>query len=259
MTDPQHICLFKAEKKNDAYPPLLKAEGYTVSFEPVLDFDYVNREALLAALLGTNDHPCAGIIATSARALISIKLLMQDLDESTRNQILQSWKDKSLFVVGDSTLAELPFPFKHIFSVNSDAKQLAIFIKEKFSNILAGTPQKMLFLCSNIRNDELPSILNPQDCPTIIIQELVVYTTTKLEIKPNRINKPQWWVFFSPSGVDAVFESIHYSSEDKFFDIKIACIGKTTANSMEKYGIKPQAIAAKPTPADLLIAIKSHS
>ena len=63
-----------------------------------------------------------------------------------------------------------------------------------------------------------------------------------------KLKNPEWMVFFSPSGFNAVNEFL------KEFP-KIACIGKTTASHIKDRGYKVMAIASKPDPVSLYHAM----
>ncbi|POG75507.1 hypothetical protein GLOIN_2v1565459, partial [Rhizophagus irregularis DAOM 181602=DAOM 197198] len=87
------------------------------------------------------------------------------------------------------------------------------------------------------RKDYLPNKLVESG---FILKELLIYETRPNSLFPNELDKLlnyekkiDWVVFFSPSGVDISLELL----KNKLFeenDIKIASIGKTTSNHLEK-------------------------
>jgi hypothetical protein len=120
-----------------------------------------------------------------------------------------------LYVVGEGTLAVSPIQFSTVVQGSGTAVSLAELVVRN-SKVAAGSPLKpLLFLCGNLRRDDLPTILRENAVP---FDELEVYetsnedcnatavsATTTPESSTNRApQEPCWVVFFSPSGVDSV-------------------------------------------------------
>jgi uroporphyrinogen-III synthase len=256
-TTTKRVCFFKPEKENDSYRSLFAEAGYEVQFEAVLDFEFENKEKLRASLLFESSGAYDALIATSPRTFEAIKRLLSVMSEEELSKVKTGWKSRHLFVVGQATLSECPLTFDHVHNVDSDAIQLANVIKEQFSSPKPdSSPWRLLFPCSQIRRDVLPTMLRDDSCQHLLLDEITAYSTKKLKIELS-CDRDTWWVFFSPSGVEAVFASMGSNLDELLLKLRIASIGQTTADSLAKIGVKPQAIAAQPNANALLIAIQN--
>ncbi|EFA80383.1 hypothetical protein PPL_07217 [Heterostelium album PN500] len=108
------------------------------------------------------------------------------------------------------------------------------------------TSLKILYLCGNLRRDELPSMLVE---PAFKLKELVVYETTSIIINDmNDVDLDQQQQH--PSGVSHSTVKLGH---------RIAAIGKTTAQAIESHGIRVDAVALQPTPNSLLESIENNN
>ncbi|KAI9914618.1 hypothetical protein PsorP6_008518 [Peronosclerospora sorghi] len=114
----------------------------------------------------------------------------------------------------------------------------------------------MMFLCGDKRRDVLPDSFRSRGLP---LEELVVYQTCAQQniAIPDECRVPDWVVFFSPSGLEAVK---HLPLPWEY--IRKAAIGKTTATALHEHAVgteKPfweaDVTAPKPTPESLADAI----
>lgn len=265
MASSPAVVLFKSEKEKDSYRSLLAQNSYHVAFEPVLDFEFVNKPELIEALLGSKSALCDAIIATSARSLEAISLVLASSDADTQQAIREVWKTRNLFVVAENTRSATPMEFASVHSGQTDAKQLCEIISEAYpSPKEGGMPWKLLFLCSSIRRDVLPNFFGENsDHKHIQLVELKVYATKKMAIANQSDDGAQkWWVFFSPSGVDAVLSSIAPTEKGtkSIFPshIKIASIGKTTSEALREAGAHVHAEASTPSAEGLLEALQGY-
>src|SRR5688500_6558848 len=106
-----HVCLFKEEKNQDPYRSTFVSEGHTVTFNPVLQFEYTSPDLIVSALL----KPYTGLIITSSRALQAITQAIHNLDQVTSDKIIQLWQNNYLFMLEGSREANLPLQFKEVF------------------------------------------------------------------------------------------------------------------------------------------------
>lgn len=253
------VCLFKSEKSNDAYRSLFETAGYTVFFAPVLAFEFVNQDLLLAKLLGRDSGPYDALIATSARSLEAIRALLERSDNATQQEIREQWKSKVLFSVGAATSAASPLEFSAVYSSNCDGAHLAQCILAHYEPIsMESKPVNLLFLCSEIRRDVLPDELSHEKHRHLNLHELVVYSTKGVELTAlEEAQDAQWWIFFSPSGVDSMLSQFGGTLSE--CDKRFAAIGKTTAEALDRAGVKHFAVAEKPTPESLLASMTRFS
>lgn len=90
------VLLLKAQKTDeDEYEVMLRAQGYNVEQLKTIDFNYVNLDKIKSKLLNPNDY--SGIIFSSPRCVIAIKLALEDKNLS------DDWNLKDNYVVGETT------------------------------------------------------------------------------------------------------------------------------------------------------------
>lgn len=233
------ILFFRERTEHDPYDTLFREAGFRTYFQPVLSFEFINQEALIAAL----EHPGSygGLILTSPRAVEAMASVLRWLPGE-----IARWHAKPVFVVGSRTASDLrEIGFEPEGESSGSGDQLARYITtRKFEDPL-------LFLCGNRRRDELPDLLSTEQIP---FEELCVYET--------RLNAPEdlslpdipdWVVFFSPSGV----ESIKQSRGVDWKVVRKAAIGKTTSAAMEQNGWAVDVVAPEPSADALLREILS--
>lgn len=237
MTERRIVYLFRSGDESDAYEEALDEAGYTGISISVLTFESVHADELREAL----EHPRSydGMIFTSPRAVEALASAMGWLP--TENVM---WHAKSIFAVGPKTAHELrQIGFEPTGEGSGSAGMLA-------EHIAAGAFERpLLFLCGNRRRDELPDSLRRAG---IDIEELCVYEshprqTLDLTSHP----KPDWVVFFSPSGIQAVMPGGYID----FSAVHVAAIGETTAEALRSGGLQVDAIAGAPTPDALVQAL----
>lgn len=235
MTRERIVFLCRSGDESDAYEAALAEAGYRAISIPVLHFEMVNQNDLREAL----EHPQSydGLIFTSPRAVEAMAGAMPWLP--TENVL---WHMKPIFAVGPKTASEL----RRIgFEPTGEDSGTAAMLFEHIAASRFARP--LLFLCGNRRRADLPDALRAAD---IKFDELCVYETHPLtDLEFSAHPAPDWVVFFSPSGVDAVLEDGRLDLSS----VRIAAIGETTADALR--GFEIEAIARRPTPDSLVEAI----
>ncbi len=219
----------------------LQAAGFEVATRPPLDFEYEAPETLRR--LANRLEPCAGWIFTSSRAVAAFGKAVA-ANAAQRN----AWSAKKVFAVGPRTAAALrSLGYEPEGEASGSAEQLARHILQQ----AVGGP--LLFLCGDRRRDTLPAILREGGIAT---EEIVVYRTRLRTLRawPGH-KKPDWVVFFSPSGFEALLQSPGLSLKG----LAIAAIGSATAEAVRAQGFLVRAVAEEPAPEALAQALrKAH-
>ena len=203
---------------------------------PVLTFEYAGQDRLYSLLKQPDRY--AGLIFTSPRAVEAFGRTFPGTGDT-------GWENKVLFTVGPRTAAAIrALGYEPEGENTGSAEQLAAYILKRHTG---GT---LLFLCGDRRRDVLPSLLNKAGIRT---EEIVVYQTRlcTLHAWPGD-TKPDWVVFFSPSGLEAMLHSTEVSLES----ISIAAIGSVTAEAVRAHGFRVHATAHEPTPEALALALQ---
>lgn len=219
-----------------AWEKALSDAGFDTQTLPVLTFEYAEQDVLYKFLKQPDRY--AGLIFTSPRAVEAFSRAFPETGDT-------GWKSKVLFTVGPRTAAAIrALGYKPEGESTGSAEQLAAYIRRRHTG---GT---LLFLCGDRRRDELPSLLHEAGIRT---EEIVAYRTClrTLHAWPGD-KKPDWVVFFSPSGLEAMLHSPEVSLES----ISIAAIGSVTAETVRAQGFRVRATAREPTPEALALALQ---
>jgi uroporphyrinogen-III synthase len=232
------VFLFRSGEEADPYEKLLDAEGFEARSIPVLQFELLNDESLRRTLERPKDYD--GIVVTSPRAVDALADAISWLP--SENML---WHAKAVFAVGPRTAeAAREIGFEPVGEDSGSAENLAAFISRRH------LARPLLFLSGDRRRGTLPDVLKEAG---IGVEEVCVYRTvprTDLDLRTS--GKPDWAVFFSPSGLEAV-ESARGLD---LHAISIAAIGETTAEALREAGYHVRATAARPTPSALITAMR---
>ncbi len=233
MPQPRLI-LFRKSRLEDEYEALFQHAGWQVHSIPVLAFRYKNEEMLRSRL-----HDAGGLIITSPRAgnLVG-KMLAEDA------ALCERWKGHPIVCIGRRSAEKLQDAgVSPRISEHATGGGLA----EEVMQVTISSP--WLFVCGNLRRDELPDTLLEGNVP---FEELEVYETLmRQDLKLESFTIPDWVVFFSPSGL----ETVKPQWPPSWDDVRIAAIGSTTAAAIEAEGLHVSATAATPDPQSLLKAL----
>lgn len=249
------VWIFKEEKVHDPYRQLFEEHHFTVKFHPLLSFQYIHVEDL-RHILQFEAEEFQGVVITSANAF---KAMEYALTEHIDVKPLTSWK---LYVISHITEAKAPVPFSKSIVANGYAWNLVQLIREDLATCNDTRP--LLFLSGNLRRDELPLALQTSSIP---YRELKVYETLSEidHVKEEQlalaleIDRPNWLLFYSPSGVRTFFESFPDSKRNPHIwnEIQIASIGTTTADELVKW-FPTSVTASSPTPLSMLEVVLKH-
>ncbi|MFK7843824.1 MAG: uroporphyrinogen-III synthase [Rhodothermales bacterium] len=235
------VILFRTSHQEDAFEVVFEERNWEVRSIPVLSFSYQNEDKLKTCLQAAASY--SGIIVTSPRAgdVLAERLSMH---EALRDK----WKQKTIFCIGKRSAAQLiKCGLVPRIADLADASVVARMV------ISFGGELPWLFLCGNLRRDELPALLTEATVP---FEEVQVYQThPHKEISFEDISQPEWIAFFSPSGIPTVQENWPAS----WGSVRKAAIGSTTARAIEQAGWKVEAIARKPEAKALFDAITRNT
>ncbi|PWL39731.1 uroporphyrinogen-III synthase [Flagellimonas aquimarina] len=148
--------------------------------------------------------------------------------------------DFKSFCVGEKTKAILEQNGLNVIKNVENASDLADFIVKNHKN------EEFLFLCGNMRREELPEILSKNN---IRYTEIEAYKT---HLAPRTFNRSfDGLLFFSPSGIKS------YTKGNSLSKKLVFCIGNTTASEAKKY-TDQIIIANKPTVENVLVQAIKH-
>lgn len=232
------VLLLREAAPGDPYEAALRAAGFAPVSRAVLRFERVGEEALREALA----RPAAysGLIVTSPRAVEALGEALAWLPGQ-----VAAWHARAAYAVGPRTAAALEaLGFRPEGAESGTGDRLAAWIE-------AHPPEgPLLFLTGARRNDVLPTRLREAQIP---FEELVVYAAHPHPPEPSAAPAPDWLVFFSPAGLDALLDA----EDDAWLQARRAAIGPTTAAALSEAGLPPEAEAAAPTPEALVAALRA--
>lgn len=247
----QRILLLKNKTaQQDKYETTFQSYGFEPVFVPLITHTHVPQGLL--QLLENNAYlaQLQNIIVTSQRTVECLyESVLPRLDASAKQSLLQ----KTVYAVGPSTsefLMRIGFTNVKGGSNAGNGSILADIISSDISNQLP-KPEPLL-LVGEIRRDIIPKKLSSDGIP---VKEVITYKTANMPDNLMRFKhhatEGSWVVFFSPQGTEDIIEFI------KKANYKVASIGPTTQEFLEKKGIKPSVVSLKPDEQNLLNAIIS--
>lgn len=242
------VFLFRAQSHDDPdeYQLALTQQGYDVRFIPVLEFAHESIAHLADLMSKAPQH--TSLLITSQRAVESLAAAKRQVAPTIHPQ----WHDLNLYIVGSKTaqqLSDLSF-FSRQPVVASRATELAPLI-------LADRPESLLFLAGDKRRDVLPDTMAEANIP---VHEIQAYKTCMHPQLAERLNaltytKDDWFVLFSPSGVDYIQQ---LGKHPMLSSCKLAAIGPTTSDHLQQMGLTVHAVAEKPRASYIADAITAH-
>ncbi|KAK4875848.1 hypothetical protein RN001_012270 [Aquatica leii] len=245
------ILLLKAEKSDteDKYDAALSGKGFLVKHIKTLEFKYNNLQQLYTKILRVDDYD--GIIFTTPRSVTALK------EALCNDTIISKWKTKCNYVVGETTYDLVLKEFNLVCKgkESGNARNLSNVILNDKNQIT----KPLLFPCGNFKTDTLIELL---DNDGIKVEAVTVYETvasSTLEddfnsVTSNWTNIPEFFAYFSPSGVNYTYKFIT-KMHPVINDIKFIAIGPSTETALKEQCLTVTEVAKKPTPQDLLNAV----
>ncbi|MEB8346383.1 uroporphyrinogen-III synthase [Flavobacteriaceae bacterium KMM 6898] len=141
------------------------------------------------------------------------------------------------YCVGEKTAALLEDNGLKVLETANYGADLAKIIVKSYKN------ESFLFLCGNLRRDEIPDLLKENN---INLKEIIAYTT---QLNPKVFDRHfDGVLFFSPSGVES------YTASNSLGNSMVFCIGTTTAEAVKAY-TDNIVIANKQTVENVLVQV----
>ncbi|XP_060525869.1 uroporphyrinogen-III synthase-like [Cylas formicarius] len=250
MTAKNCVLLLKSTSSDgeDKYKKLLHQNNFNVECVNTLTFQFKNISALSEKLKAPENYE--GVLLSSPRCVSA-------LQQASYNNVLDKWKGKHNFAVGETTwkiaLEQLGLDCKGKDS-GSAIKLTEVILKEK-------SQYKNLFLLphGNLATDTLTLELQKAG---LVLDTIEIYDTLpNPNIEPELFNAtdgfkciPEYIVFFSPSGVSTTISFIEMF-KDNFGAIKFIAIGQTTKAALEQLNLTVYGVPKQPNPQELLNVI----
>jgi uroporphyrinogen-III synthase len=232
----------------DRYVRALAERGFRATCRPVLRFAFAGDPGFaggdVAARLRRPEQ-YAGLVCTSPRAARAVAAALGQQRDARQS----AWQEKLAFAVGPKTAKALRE--SGLSPTGEDAGDAAALAEQIVQAEGNASAHPLLFLCGNRRREALPRRLRAEG---VAFEECVAYETHQRDgpwLGAVDGDAPEWAVFFSPSGVEAVRRAQEPGGEA----VRKAALGPTTAGALREVGWPPEAVAASPTPAALAEAV----
>lgn len=269
-------------------------QGYAPVFVPVLEHRFkpdalntVRQHILNRGLVPTLQNGLAtygALIFTSQRAVEAFNEVVEDIrkERTSVDDLLP--ESLPLYVVGPATargLRALNLRCPILGEETGNGEALAGFILEHYNSLYPGIPNPpILFMVGDKRRDIIPRTLQSEQLPSdrsARVDELVIYETGEMRSfksnftdiwQANAVSgrKCQWIVVFSPTGCQAMLESLGLLDVETGKAKKIASgrnvliltIGPTTRDYlMNEFDFVPDVVAEKPSPEGIAEGIRA--
>ncbi|KAF2631822.1 tetrapyrrole biosynthesis, uroporphyrinogen III synthase [Macroventuria anomochaeta] len=293
------ILLLKTKSApTDTYEELFSTcdnNRYAPVFVPVLEhrfkrdaLDTVRQHIINRGLVPTSQKGLAtygALIFTSQRAVEAFNEVVEDIRKEGSHAVDELLPGTlPLYVVGPATargLQALNLRCPILGEETGNGEALAGFILEHYNSLYSGVLNPpILFMVGDKRRDIIPKTLQSEQLPSdrsARVDELVIYETGEMHsfktdfttIWRNNADsglKHQWIVVFSPTGCQAMLESLGLLECDtgkaKKIDgprnILIITIGPTTRDYLiNEFGFTPDVVAEKPSPEGIAEGIRA--
>lgn len=269
-------------------------QGYAPVFVPVLEHRFkpdalntVRQHILNRGLVPTLQNGLAtygALIFTSQRAVEAFNEVVEDIrkERTSIDDLLP--ESLPLYVVGPATargLRALNLRCPILGEETGNGEALAGFILEHYNSLYPGIPNPpILFMVGDKRRDIIPRTLQSEQLPSdrsARVDELVIYETGEMRSfksnftdiwQANAVSgrKRQWIVVFSPTGCQAMLESlglldVETGKAKKIAsgrDVLILTIGPTTRDYlMNEFDFVPDVVAERPSPEGIAEGIRA--
>ena len=269
-------------------------QGYAPVFVPVLEHRFkpdalntVRQHILNRGLVPTLQNGLAtygALIFTSQRAVEAFNEVVEDIrkERTSVDDLLP--ESLPLYVVGPATargLRALNLRCPILGEETGNGEALAGFILEHYNSLYPGIPNPpILFMVGDKRRDIIPRTLQSEQLPSdrsARVDELVIYETGEMRSfksnftdiwQANAVSgrKCQWIVVFSPTGCQAMLESlglldVETGKAKKIAsgrDVLILTIGPTTCDYlMNEFDFVPDVVAERPSPEGIAEGIRA--
>lgn len=269
-------------------------QGYAPVFVPVLEHRFkpdalntVRQHILNRGLVPTLQNGLAtygAMVFTSQRAVEAFNEVVEDIrkERTSIDDLLP--ESLPLYVVGPATargLRALNLRCPILGEETGNGEALAGFILEHYNSLYPGIPNPpILFMVGDKRRDIIPRTLQSEQLPSdrsARVDELVIYETGEMRSfksnftdiwQANAVSgrKRQWIVVFSPTGCQAMLESlglldVETGKAKKIAsgrDVLILTIGPTTRDYlMNEFDFVPDVVAERPSPEGIAEGIRA--
>ncbi|KAJ4311144.1 uroporphyrinogen-III synthase [Neodidymelliopsis sp. IMI 364377] len=295
------ILLLKTKSApTDTYEELFSScdnNQYAPVFVPVLEHRF-KRDALDAVcqhitnrgFVPTSQNGLAtygALIFTSQRAVEAFNEVVEDIRRDGTFSIDDLLPESlPLYVVGPATargLRALNLRCPILGDETGNGEALAGFILEHYNALYPGVSNPpILFMVGDKRRDIIPKTLQSEELPSdrrAKVDELVIYETGEMRSfmtdfttiwrrNTDTGSKRQWVVVFSPTGCQAMLESLGLLNTttgkvrkvDDTRDVLIVTIGPTTRDYLiNEFDFTPDVVAEKPSPEGIADGIRAFT
>ncbi|PLX04123.1 MAG: uroporphyrinogen-III synthase [Marinilabiliales bacterium] len=140
----------------------------------------------------------------------------------------------------------IPYRKRKIFHGNGKYEELVQIIKKKMPD------GNFLIPLSNTHN---PRLIKNLDAAGIHYQKAIMFRTVSSDISNINYDDYDLIVFFSPSGIRSLYDNFSDFKQD---NMKIAAFGKSTANAVEKAGLRLDIAAPTKEALSMVTAIDNY-
>lgn len=246
------ILLKNKTAQQDKYETEFQLKGFEPVFIPLISHTHIPDGLLKLLEDGDYLKQLQDVIVTSQRTVECLyESILPRMDTSARHVLLE----KNVYAVGPSTkdfLERIGFNnVKGGVDAGNGSILSDIIISEYHDQNKTSEP---LLLVGEIRKDIMPKKLSNSG---IQVREVITYKTENLPDNLTRFQEltkeGSWVVFFSPQGTEEIIEFIKDGNNHK-----VASIGPTTKEFLQKKGLEPNVVSVKPDERHLINAILSN-
>lgn len=226
-------------KESSPYMEIAKKEKIKIEFKPFIHVEGVDAKDLRAQKIDLTQF--TGIIFTSKNAVDHYFRLAEEMRFSV--------PDTMRYICQNDAIAN--YLQKHIvyrkrkISFGTKTFQDLAPLFKKYPN------EKYLLPSSDVLNADVPATLEKSG---VDWTRAIMYKTVSSDLKDIAIDEYEMLVFFSPKGVESLFENF---KDFKQKDVKVAVFGGTTQQAAENLGLRVDVMAPTKEAPSMTLAIEN--
>ncbi len=231
----------KPENKRSPYFSLATKYGVEIDFEQFIEIEGATVKEVRKQRINLNNFPA--VIFTSRNAMDHYFRLCHEM----RVTISQETK---YFCVSEAIALYLQkhiqYRKRKVFFGNGSMKEFDTLLKKHKKT------GKFLLPCISIKSAHIPNYLKDNEFD---YKEAILYKTVPADLIEVTIENYDMLVFFSPSGLESLYDNFPYFEQDKMI---IATFGKSTLDKAEEYGLKVDIRVPEAKVRSMSVAIENY-
>lgn len=243
MNKVQNILISQPEPdQRSPYHTLAKKLDVNIDFNPFIVVESVSNKEFRKQRVDLNNFPA--VTFTSRNSMDFYFQMMEEMRATVSQETKYFCMSEAIALYLQKYIQ---YRKRKVFFANGTFKDFQnLLMKHKAST------GRFLIPCTDVRNDELSNFLTSEQFD---FKECIMYRTVSANLTDFDISKYDMIVFFSPMGVQSLFENFPNFKQN---DVRIAGFGPNTCDKIEELGLRLDIKAPIPESPSMSLAIERY-